>query len=179
MGRLFGEFATGQHFETPGRTITETDIVAFAGLTGDYNPVHMDEVFAAETEFGGRIAHGPMGIGLAFGLASRLDLIDGTVVALLGVAWDFRAPVRPGDTVKALIEVTGTRKVKNPDRGLLELGFTLVDQRGTIVQTGSARLLMRRTRHPKASWGVIGAGADNGKDGQDDPEKIAPRGGHS
>ena len=52
MGRLFGEFTTGQRFETPGRTITETDIVAFAGLTGDYNPVHTDEVFAADTEFG-------------------------------------------------------------------------------------------------------------------------------
>jgi hypothetical protein len=58
MGRLFGEFTTGQRFETPGRTITETDIVAFAGLTGDYNPVHTDEVFAADTEFGLRNNHG-------------------------------------------------------------------------------------------------------------------------
>ncbi len=155
MGRLFDEFKMGQRFETPGRTITEADIGTFAGLTGDYNPVHTDEVFAAETEFGGRIAHGPMGIGLAFGLASRLDLIDGTVIALLGVAWDFKAPVRPGDTVKAQIEVTGTRAVKHPDRGLLELAFILLDQRGTIVQTGSARLLMRRTPHPKAKWGVM------------------------
>jgi acyl dehydratase len=134
MGRLFGEFTTGQRFETPGRTITETDIVAYAGLTGDYNPVHTDEVFAADTEFGTRIAHGPMGIGLVFGLASRLDLIDGTAVALLGVTWEFKAPVRPGDTVKALIEVISTRDVKNPDRGLLELGFTLVDQNGGCAE---------------------------------------------
>lgn len=178
MGRLFGEFTTGQRFETPGRTITEADIVAFAGLTGDYNPVHMDEVFAAETEFGGRIAHGPLGIGLVFGLASRLDLIDGTVVALLGVTWEFKAPVRPGDTVRALIEVMSTRGVKNPDHGLLELGFTLLDQHGTIVQTGSARLLMRRTPHPKAKWGGVEAGADDDKCGRDGPSTIAPQGSH-
>ena len=68
MGRLFDAFEVGQRFETPRRTITEADIVAFSGLSGDYNPVHTDEVFAAGTEFGSRIAHGPMGIGMAFGL---------------------------------------------------------------------------------------------------------------
>ena len=94
MGRVFDEFEIGQRFVTPGRTITEGDIGAFAGLTGDYNPVHTDETFAAATDFGSRIAHGPMGIGMAFGLASRLDLIDGTAVALLGVIWDFKAPMR-------------------------------------------------------------------------------------
>ena len=107
MGRVFGEFKLGQRFETPGRTITEADIAGFAGITGDYNPVHTDETFARATGFGSRIAHGPMGIGIAFGLASRLDLIDGTVVALLGVTWDFRVPMRPGDTIRALIEVVG------------------------------------------------------------------------
>ena len=155
---MFDEFCVGQRFETPGRTITEADIGAFAGLTGDYNPVHTDEVFARATEFAGRVAHGPMGIGMAFGLASRLDLIDGTVIALLGVTWDFRAPVRAGDTLRALIAVTGMRPVKHPDRGLLELGITLANQHGATVQTGTARLLMRRTPHPAAGWGEIGDG---------------------
>jgi acyl dehydratase len=144
MGRLFDAFEVGQRFETPRRTITEADIVAFSGLSGDYNPVHTDEVFAAGTEFGSRIAHGPMGIGMAFGLASRLDLIDGTVVALLGVTWDFEAPVRPRDTIMARIEVLEKRSVKREDRGLLVLGFTLLNQHRTITQRGSARLLMRR-----------------------------------
>src|SRR5262249_52322755 len=119
MGRLFGEFKIGQRFETPSRTITEADIVAFSGLTGDYNPVHTDEVFAAATDFGGRVAHGPMGIGIAFGLASRLDLIDGTVIALLGVTWNFKAPMRPGHTIRALIDVVETRDVSRADHGLL------------------------------------------------------------
>ena len=158
MGRVFDEFEIGQRFVTPRRTITEGDIGAFAGLTGDYNPVHTDETFAAATDFGSRIAHGPMGIGIAFGLASRLDLIDGTVVALLGVNWDFKAPMRPGDTIRALIGVTGKRPVKNPSLGLIELTIELVSQREEILQSGSARLLLRKTRPPAATWGQVEAG---------------------
>jgi acyl dehydratase len=158
MGRVFDEFEIGQRFVTPGRTITEGDIGAFAALTGDYNPVHTDETFAAATDFGSRIAHGPMGIGMAFGLASRLDLIDGTVVALLGVIWDFKAPMRPGDTVRALIGVIGKRPVKNPSLGLIELTIELVSQRDEILQSGSARLLLRRTRPPAAIWGQVESG---------------------
>lgn len=157
MGRLYSEFTTGQRFRTPGRTITETDITAFAGLSGDYNPVHTDETFAVATDFGGRIAHGPMGIGIAFGLASRLDLIDGTVIALLGLTWDFKAPMRPGDTIHALIEVTETRETRHADRGMVGLAFTLVNQAETVLQAGSAWLLMRRTAHVAARWGAVPA----------------------
>jgi acyl dehydratase len=158
MGRVFDEFEIGQRFVTPGRTITEADIGAFAGLTGDYNPVHTDETFAAASDFGSRIAHGPMGIGIAFGLASRLDLIDGTVVALLGLNWDFKAPMRPGDTIRALIGVTGKRPVTNPSLGLVELAIELVSQRDEILQSGSARLLLRKTRPPAAIWGPVESG---------------------
>lgn len=161
MGRVFGEFAVGQRFVTPGRTITEADVVAFSALTGDHNPVHADEAFAAATPFGARVAHGPMGIGIAFGLASRLDLIDGTVVALLGITWDFRAPMRPGDTIRVVIEVVETRAVRQPDLGLVGLALTIVGggagwgEEGTVLQEGIARLLMRRERPPAAAWGAI------------------------
>ena len=153
MGRLYGAFTVGETFRTPGRTITQADISAFAGLTGDYNPVHTDEVFASGTDFGSRVAHGPMGIGMAFGLASRLDLIDGTVIALLGITWDFKAPVRPGDTVHVAITVTDMRETRHADRGVLTLSLDLVNQDGTVAQAGTARLLMRRTPHPGVLWG--------------------------
>ena len=153
MGRLYDAFTVGETFRTPGRTITLADIGAFAGLTGDYNPVHTDEVFAAGTDFGGRVAHGPMGIGMAFGLAARLDLIDGTVIALLGVTWDFKAPIRPGDTIHAAIAVTAMRETRHADRGVLTLSLDLVNQVGTVAQAGVARLLMRRTPHPAIAWG--------------------------
>lgn len=155
MGRVFSEFHVGQRFITPGRTITEGDIATFAGLTGDYNPVHTDDSFAAATSFGGRIAHGPMGIGMAFGLASRLDLIDGTVVALLGVTWDFVAPVHIGDTIRVLIEVTGKRNVKDAERGIVEMTLTIMNQNDVVAQKGSARLLMRRSQLKGKSWGMI------------------------
>lgn len=144
MGRYFEDFGDNQRFETPARTITEADIVAFAGLSGDYNPVHTDETSLAARDFGGRIAHGPMLVGMAFGLASRLDLVEGTVVALLGITWDFQAPVRPGDTIRAVIHVTERRPTKRPDRGVIALRFELMNQRGDVVQIGSSRMLVRR-----------------------------------
>ena len=144
MGMHFEQFSVGATFRTPGRTITQADIGAFAGLTGDYNPVHTDAVFAATTQFGTRIAHGPFGIGLAFGLASRLDLIDGTAIALLSVQWEFTAPVRDGDTLHAEIAVTEARPAKQDDRGIVGLRFDMKNQNGETTQLGTCRLLMRR-----------------------------------
>ncbi len=160
MGRVFAEFEVGQRFVTPGRTVTEADIVAYAALTGDYNPVHTDEDFAAATAFGSRVAHGPMGIGLAFGLAARLDLIDGTVVALLGVTWAFKAPMRPGDTIRAVIDVVETRAVGHPERGLVGWAIAIVGRDDTVLQSGTAQLLMRRERPPAARWGLAAAGGE-------------------
>lgn len=144
MGLTFEQFETGRRYETPGRTIAEADLVAFAGLSGDFNPLHVDEVFASRSRYGGRIAHGPMLIGMAFGLASRLDLVDGTAIALLAVEWSFSAPVRIGDTVRARIVVRDKQPTRAPDRGLVVLAFELVNQEDAVVQTGLAKLLVRR-----------------------------------
>ena len=144
MGRTYEEFEVGQRFETPRRTVIDADISAFAGLTADFNPVHMDEVFAAQSDFKGRIAHGPMIVGMAFGLASRADVMDGTVLALLEIGWKFIKPVRPGDTISAVFTVLEKRPTRTPDRGVVTLQIEVLNQHAEIAQTGIAKALVRR-----------------------------------
>jgi acyl dehydratase len=145
MGLTFDAFETGRTYVTPRRTIIDADIMQFAGLTADFNPVHTDDVFAAKTEFGSRIAHGPMLVGMAFGLASRAGLFDGTVLALLDIAWKFSGPVRAGDTVFVRATVAGKRETRKPDRGVVELDLDIVNQRDEVVQQGMAKVLVSRT----------------------------------
>jgi acyl dehydratase len=144
MGRTYEEFEIGQRFETPHRTVSEADIDSFAGLTADFNPVHMNEVFAAQSGFGGRITHGPMIVGMAFGLASRADVMDGTVLALLEIGWKFLKPVRPGDTISAIFTVLDKRETRHADRGIVTLQIEVFNQSGDVVQIGTAKTLIRR-----------------------------------
>ena len=144
MGNYYEELDIGRRFETPRRTVIDADIATFAGLTADFNPLHMDEVFAAESDFKGRITHGPMIVGMAFGLASRAGLMDGTVLGLLDIAWTFKKPVRPGDTISAVVTVLDKRLTKQPDRGVVTLQLDVLNQRGEIAQVGTAKVLVRR-----------------------------------
>lgn len=144
MGWYYEDFEPGRVIETPGRTITEADIVGYAGLSGDFNPLHTDEVFAVDAGVGGRIAHGPMVLGMAFGLGARAGLFDETVLGLLGVQWTFSAPVRPGDTLRASIVVLEMRTTGKPDRGIVSLRFDLRNQASTPVQTGHCQIMFKR-----------------------------------
>ncbi len=144
MGRYFEEFAVGALFVTPSRTITQQDIQAFADLTGDHNPVHVDAEFAARSIFGGRISHGPMMVGIAFGLLSRLDLLDGTIIALKAIDWSFEAPIRPGDSVHVRATVEEARASRRQaDRGSVRFKIEVVNHAGAIVQTGQATGIMK------------------------------------
>jgi acyl dehydratase len=135
--------AVGQIYTSPRRTITETDIIQFAGLTGDYNPLHTDDVFAAASDFGQRIAHGPMLVGMSFGLLSRVGLLDGTALALLEITWTFQAAVKPRDTVHVRATVTDARQTRKIDRGVIQLAIEVLDQRDKTVQTGQAKVLVK------------------------------------
>lgn len=145
MPRYLDDFTIGQTFESPRRTITETDIVNYAALTGDWNPVHTDAVFAADSAFGERIAHGPMAIGMAFGLLSRLDLFDGSVLALRKIEWSFEAPVRIGDTVHLLAEVLeASPHPRASDRGRVSMQATYINQRGEQISQGTFTVVISR-----------------------------------
>ena len=145
MGKYFDEFKVGDEFVTPSRTITGDDIQAFANLTEDHNPVHVDPDFAGRSIFGGVISHGPMMVGITFGLLSKLDLLDGTVIALKGIEWSFNAPVRPSDSVRVRATVTAARASRSfPDRGTVTFSIEILNQDDNIVQAGSATAIVAK-----------------------------------
>ncbi len=130
---FFEDFKEGLELETSGRTITEADIVMFAALTGDWNPIHTDEEFAKRTIFGKRIAHGALTFAIMTGLLARLGFIEKTVLAFYGIdKLRFTNPVYIGDTIR-----TVARVVEKEDRG--QYGVVTIEAQ-VIKQTGDAVL---------------------------------------
>jgi 3-hydroxybutyryl-CoA dehydratase len=142
-GRYFEEFGVGESIETPARTITETDVVAFAGLSGDYNPLHTDAEFAKETMFGERIAHGLLGLSIVSGLAWRTGFMEGTADALISVETKFRNAVKFGDTIRAKFEVKQKKEMKRMGGGFVTLNVIVLNQRDETVQKGEWTVLIR------------------------------------
>jgi 3-hydroxybutyryl-CoA dehydratase len=142
-GRYFEEFEIGESIETPARTITEADVVTFAGLSGDYNPLHTDAEFAKETMFGERVAHGLLGLSIVSGLAWRTGFMEGTADALISVETKFRNPVKFGDTIRARFEVKQKKAMKRMGGGFVTLGVVVLNQRDETVQKGDWTVLIR------------------------------------
>lgn len=142
-GVPFEGLEIGQTVETPARTVTEADVVLFAGLSGDYNPLHTDAEYAKTTIFGERIAHGILGLAIASGLAWRTGLLEGTAEALTTIEWKFRAPIRIGDTVRLRIEVKHKKEAPRLGGGFVTFAATLLNQRDQVVQKGTWTLLIR------------------------------------
>jgi acyl dehydratase len=142
--RYYEELNEGDSWTSPRRTITEADIVMFAAMTGDHNPIHTDEEFAKTTIFGGRILHGPAGFAIATGLESRLGIKEGTAIAFLGMTWDLKGPIKIGDTIRVEQKVTGKRETKKPTAGIVFFHVQLVNQRDEVVQEGEWKIMMIR-----------------------------------
>jgi len=143
-GLYFEDFAAGDEYVTPARTITEADLVSFATLTGDFNPIHTDAEFAKGTIFGQRVAHGLLGLSYGLGLlASRSGMFDGTVVAFLGMEWKFTKPLFIGDTIHLKGKVTKTRPT-GPEAGIVVLDAEIYNQRDELLQKGTLTVLMKR-----------------------------------
>ncbi len=143
QGLYFDEIELNTPVETMARTITEADIMLFAGLTGDYNPIHTDAVFAAQQPFGERIAHGLLIVSIVSGLAYRLGLLEGTADALTGVEWKFRGPVKIGDTIRARLVASKKRALPGHSGGLVTFDVTVLNQRDEEVQKGSWTVVVR------------------------------------
>ncbi|MFQ5343677.1 MAG: MaoC/PaaZ C-terminal domain-containing protein [Anaerolineae bacterium] len=143
-GRTFDQFELDEVISTARRTITEADIVNFAGQAGDYNPLHTDEEFAKETPFGTRIAHGMLVASVATGLANQLGVFEGTTIALMEQVIRYRGAVLPGDTIHLELRVAEKKETSKPDRGVLTVETVVKNQRDETVIEGQWVLLMRR-----------------------------------
>ncbi len=142
-GLYFEEFNIGDTITSAGRTITEADIVAFAGLSGDWNAIHTDAEFSKSTMFGERIAHGLLGLSIASGLATRLGFIDGTIIAFMGLEWKFRAVIKIGDTIHVRVQIAETKPVPRLGGGLVTFNVEVLNQRDEVCQKGSWTMLVK------------------------------------
>jgi len=142
-GRYFEEFEIGDEVETAARTITETDVVLFAGLSGDYNQLHTDAEFAKGTLFGERIAHGLLGLSIASGLASRLGFAEGTAEAFTALEWKFRGPIRIGDTIHVRLKIRQKKEMARLGGGFVVFDVAVLNQRDETVQKGTWTLLIK------------------------------------
>ncbi|RKR74572.1 MaoC/PaaZ C-terminal domain-containing protein [Frondihabitans australicus] len=137
------DLEAGQRFTSPGRTITEADVMSFASWTNDNNQVHTDVEFANRTRYGQRIVHGMLGTSLCLGLIARTGVFEGSAVALLGIdGWRFAAPIFIGDTVTCTVEILSTRLTSKGTTGIVERQVTLTNQRGETVQEGRMDLMV-------------------------------------
>ena len=146
LGLWYEDFVIGRERLSPGRTITESDLCGFSGLTGDYSQVHTDEEFCKKTEFGTRIAHGLLGLSVAQGLMWRTNYTQGTGVASLSWdKWRFRLPIKIGDTVCVRWRLTDKRESRSKSgMGIVTEFVELINQRGEVVQDGEHVTMVRK-----------------------------------
>ncbi len=157
-GYWFDEFEVGQSFVSPGRTITETDLVNFAGLSGDYTPVHTDAEYARRMPFRKRIAHGMLVQSIATGLGTRIGVFEGTIAALTGVNIEWKAPVFPGDTVRLRLDVGEIDEQPSKRSGKVAFRTFVLNQKDQVVSEGSWNTLM--LREPRRRAVVLETGAE-------------------
>ena len=143
---FFEDLTEGAEFYSAGRTVTEADIVAFAGLSGDYNPLHVDRDFAAKTSHGERIAHGLLVLSIVSGLSTRVSLMSGLgeqIVGLLNLECRFKRATKIGDTIKVRLRITNLRLASKGDAGVVTLSRDAIDQHGKVVMESIWTLLVR------------------------------------
>ncbi len=136
-GMYFDEFEPGQRITTAGRTVTESDIVNFAGMSGDYNQIHTDAAYSQSSLAGQRVAHGLLVLSIASGLTVQTGLMEGTVVYFREIdEWKFIKPVFIGDTIHVEIEVLETKELRRTGTGLVTIQLDVQNQKDETVMKG-------------------------------------------
>jgi acyl dehydratase len=138
--RRFADLKLGEVIETPAITVTEAHVVAFAGLTGDFHSLHTNEEYARTTQFGGRIAHGPLIFSMCTGLFVRADPLDS--IAFLGMDWQLLKPVMIGDTIHVKSTLDSSRVTSAGNRAIVQHSREVVNQRAEVVQKGTTKIMM-------------------------------------
>ncbi len=146
-GYRYADLHVGMAFRSPGRTITDADLVGFAGLTGDFSELHTSDVYAKNSQFGRRVAHGLLGLAYAHGLMwARTGELRETAVAFLGInEWKFLEPIFVGDTIFVNYQISELRDSKSrPTQAIAVFDVSVVNQNNRTVQRGSKALLVSK-----------------------------------
>jgi len=141
-GKYFQEFQVGQEIVSAGRTITDADIVNFAGLTWDTNPMHTDAEYGKTTMFGERIAHGMLGLSYAIGLIWQLGVLEGTVIAFRELEMKFKGPLKIGDTMRVVAQVKETKPIRSAG-GIVIIELRVLNQRDETLYQGNMTVLVK------------------------------------
>ena len=144
MSLFYEDFEVGRQFRSATRSVTDTDLRTFADWSGDRNPIHLEPAAAKAAGFDAPVAHGVLGLALATGLASRMELTRESLVALVGLTWRFAKPVYSGDQLVLHLQVAARRVTARAGRGLVTLAAQLRNQRDEVVQEGEFVELVKR-----------------------------------
>lgn len=145
QGLYFEDLVVGSTYESNPRTVTEDLVLKFAAMTGDRNPLHVDEAFAAATPYGARIAHGLLGLSLGVGAFEDQPMFDGTALAFLGIQeWTFAAPIFLDDQIRTRMTIQDKRRsASDPTRGIVQRRLEILNQKDVVVQHGLASIMLR------------------------------------
>lgn len=143
-GLHWEEIEADKEYYSARRTVTEADVALFAGLSGDFNPLHVDQVMMEKTPFGRRIAHGALVLSITTGLANQTGMFEGTTVAFLEQTSRWPAPTLPGDTIHVVLKAIEKKETSKPDRALVVWQVTTVNQNGVTVMEAQWKTLIKR-----------------------------------
>lgn len=145
-GKYYEDFNVGDVIVTPNRTVTEADVMAFAGISGDFNPLHTDEEFMKKSPFGGRIAHGLLSVSIGTGLINQLGVFEGTNLALLNMNIKFTGAVKFGDTIRLELKTIEKKETSKPEKGIITYDANVINQKNESVVEMQWILMMKRKK---------------------------------